>query len=92
MCASRLITRRFGIPQKASSSGQATADGRATETLRVSFDIRYVFMPEMELLLRVAGYSRWSVRPLGTSYTTADAAAERPLQEGDILWWTAWKD
>ena len=35
------------------------------ETMR--FALRYIFKPEMELLLHVAGYSRWEVRPLSVT-------------------------
>ena len=66
---------------------------RRVEERVVTFDLRYVFKPEMELLLRVAGYSRWTAEPLLASYADpTSAAAGRPIQEGDIVRWTAWKD
>jgi hypothetical protein len=47
----------------------------------------------MELLLRVAGFSRWEVRPAFASYMdAASLAGDRPIREGDVLLWTAWKD
>lgn len=59
----------------------------------LTFDLRYVYKPEMELLLRVAGFSRWEARPLIADYADpASAAGERPLREGDNVLWTAWKD
>lgn len=65
----------------------------------LTFDLRYVYKPEMELLLRVAGFSRWRAQPLpaddaGGTAAPADprSAAERPLREGGNVLWTAWKD
>lgn len=73
--------------------------GRITEERHARFSLRYVFKPEMELLLRVAGFTRWSVRALGGSHgpsVPAAAAAKdappAPPREGDILTWTAWHD
>jgi hypothetical protein len=57
------------------------------------FDLRYVYKPEMELLLRVAGFSRWQAEPLFSDYADpASAAAARAIREGDNVRWTAWKD
>ncbi len=65
--------------------------GQVTRRETVSFALRYIYKPEMELLLRVAGFPRWEVRPAFASYTEAGAAAgERAIQEGDVLAWTAW--
>ena len=59
----------------------------------LTFDLRYVYKPEMELLLRVAGFSRWQARPLVSDYADpASVAGERALREGDNVLWTAWKD
>ena len=69
-------------------------DGAVREEHVLTFDLRYIYKPEMELLLRVAGFPRWAVRPLFADYTdpatarTPDAAP----REGDNLLWTAWKD
>jgi SAM-dependent methyltransferase len=69
------------------------ARGETTRREVVTFDLRYIYKPEMELLLHVAGFSRWEVRPLFASYTdAASAAGDRPIREGDIVQWTAWKD
>jgi SAM-dependent methyltransferase len=69
----------------------ARGDVRRREVL--TFDLRYIYKPEMELLLHVAGFSRWETRPLFTEYNDAGSAAgERPLREGDNIRWTAWKD
>jgi SAM-dependent methyltransferase len=63
------------------------ATGRVTEELHLEFTMRYIFKPEMELLLRVAGFGRWTVRP----GSAADGATvTRAPVEGDVLLWTAW--
>jgi hypothetical protein len=52
-----------------------------------------VFKPEMELLLRVAGFARWEVEPIAAAYRDSTGAeAHRAPREGDILLWTAWKE
>ena len=63
------------------------------------FRLRYIFKPEMELLLRVAGFKRWDVRTAFERYNapagndaTAQPRASGSIQEGDILAWTAWRD
>jgi SAM-dependent methyltransferase len=59
----------------------------------LKFDLRYVYKPEMELLLHVAGFSRWGALPLIADYADpASVAGDRPLREGDNVLWTAWKD
>ncbi len=70
------------------------AAGTVTRRERVSFALRYVYKPEMELLLRVAGFSRWEARPAfdGTYTDAGSRANERALREGDVIAWTAWKD
>ena len=72
-----------------------TAAGDVTRQEVVTFDLRYIWKPEMELLLRVAGFSRWEARPLFTDHAATavgSAPLDRPIQEGDIVQWTAWKD
>jgi SAM-dependent methyltransferase len=85
----RRMTRRIEV---------FAGDAKVAEHV-LPFDIRYVYKPEMELLLRVAGFSRWQAEPMFTDY--ADPASghpaerisgPRPLREGDNLRWTAWKD
>jgi ubiquinone/menaquinone biosynthesis C-methylase UbiE len=66
---------------------------RLVKEHRLTFDLRYVYKPEMELLLRVAGFPRWEARPRFADYRDpASSIADRPIQEGDIVQWTAWKD
>jgi SAM-dependent methyltransferase len=71
----------------------ADARGEVTRREVVTFDLRYIYKPEMDLLLHVTGFSRWETRPLFREYNEAGSAAgERPLREGDNIQWTAWKD
>ena len=79
----RRITRRIE---------QSDAAGRVTGNNRLEFRLRYVFKPEMELLLRAAGFTRWEMRPLFSNYQDdASTAGDRPAREGDSLLWTAWR-
>ena len=64
--------------------------GRVTGTHDMSFDLRYVWTPEMELLLTLAGFRRFSVEAR-TGYAQG-FAAKPALEDGDNLVWTAWKD
>jgi SAM-dependent methyltransferase len=60
------------------------ARGYVSETLRDRLRIRWTFVPEMELLLGAAGFSRWSV---------AGGFDGRPLESAAMeMVWTAWKD
>ena len=71
------------------------SDGKGQVTRRevLTFDLRYIFKPEMDLLLHVAGFARWEARASFVAYTDKVAAqGDRPLREGDNLVWTAWKD
>lgn len=66
---------------------------RVVEERTLTFDLRYVYKPEMELLLRVAGFSRWEVKAAFGAYSDpASVAGARAPREGDNLQWTAWKD
>lgn len=67
------------------------AAGAVAREAHVRFRLRYIYKPEMELLLRVAGFRRWQARPSFASYTDAGSlTGERALQEGDNIAWTAW--
>ncbi len=67
--------------------------GRKVDERVERFDLRYVYKPEMELLLRVAGYSRWEVEPLfSDGADPGSAAVGRSPREGDQMRWTAWRD
>jgi SAM-dependent methyltransferase len=70
------------------------AAGNVTRRESVKFLLRYAYKPEMELLLHVAGFSRWEARPAFEGYFTdaGEPAGERALREGDVIAWTAWKD
>jgi len=80
----RRITRRIEFHD---------AQGQVVRREIVHFSLRYIFKPEMELLLCVAGFSRWEARPLAVDHTAAgELPGDRPIREGDIVQWTAWKD
>jgi SAM-dependent methyltransferase len=58
--------------------------GEVTATHRDRFSMRWTYKPEMELLLRTAGFARWQV--LG-------GFDGRPLErDTDEMVWTAWKE
>jgi SAM-dependent methyltransferase len=60
------------------------AGGSAAAAHRHAFDLRWIYKAEMELLLRVAGFSRWEV---------AGGFDGRPLvKDTDLMVWTSWKD
>jgi SAM-dependent methyltransferase len=78
----RVMTRRF---EWLDAAGHVIREDRAT------FKLRYVYKPEMELLLRVAGFARSEVQATFGNYTDHSAArAAGPLREGDNLTYTAW--
>jgi SAM-dependent methyltransferase len=63
---------------------ESDARGYAAATHRDRFSMRWTWKPEMELLLRAAGFSRWDVR---------GGFDGRPLEkDADEMVWTAWKD
>jgi len=69
------------------------AAGALARQVSVSFTLRYIYKPEMELLLRVAGFARWQAKPAFASYTESEpGAGERALREGDNIAWTAWNE
>ena len=63
---------------------ESDARGYAGKTHRDRFRMRWIWKPEMELLLGAAGFSRWSV---------VGGFDGRPLEDdrGEMVW-TAWKD
>lgn len=69
------------------------ARAQVTRRVEVKFDLRYIYKPEMELLLHVAGFPRWEARAEFADYQdAASIAGDRPLREGDNIAWTAWGD
>lgn len=67
------------------------AQGQLMRRVEVKFDLRYIYKPEMELLLYVAGFPRWEARAAFADYRDASSVAgDRPLREGDNIAWTAW--
>lgn len=78
----RRMTRRIEITD---------AHGEVTRRANMKFDLRYIYKPEMELLLYVAGFPRYEARPAFADYRDASSlAGDRPLREGDNVAWTAW--
>ena len=68
-------------------------DGTLVRTETLVFAIRYAYKPELELLLRVAGFTHWTVQPLDLDPATNGwVPASRTPVEGDMLLWTAWSD
>lgn len=64
--------------------------GKVRATHDLSFELRYIWKPEMELLLTLAGFTRFAVEAR-TGY--AEGFAPKPtLEHGDHLVWTAWQD
>jgi len=68
------------------------ASGRVTQTHEYDFRLRYAGKPEMELLLKTAGYSRWEVCTPFEKYE-ADTYYDppRPPVDGGPLAWSAWR-
>lgn len=80
----RVMTRRF---EWLDASGTVLREEKRT------FSLRYVYKPEMELLLRTAGFARWEVRTAFGDYHDATGARPAgPPREGDNLTYTAWTD
>jgi SAM-dependent methyltransferase len=63
---------------------------RVTATRETAFELRYVWKPEMELLLALAGFRRFAVEAR-TGYTKG-FAPKPVLEDGDQLVWTAGGD
>jgi len=59
-------------------------------TRDMSFELRYIWKPEMELLLTLAGFRRFSAEAR-TGYVQG-FAPKAVIEDGDPLVWTAWKD
>ena len=66
------------------------ASGNLERDETTSFRMRWVYKPEMELLLRVAGFERWETRAWFRSYVDVAPALDRAPIEGDHLLYTAW--
>lgn len=65
--------------------------GRVTETHRLDVRLRYAGKPEMELLLRTAGFGRWSVvTPFDRYESARHYDPPRPAEDGAPLAWSAW--
>ena len=64
--------------------------GRVARTHDLAFELRYIYKPEMELLLTLAGFKRFAAEPR-TGYGAGFAPKPAP-EEGDTLVWSAWKE
>jgi len=64
--------------------------GRVARTHDLAFELRYIYKPEMELLLTLAGFKRFAAEPR-TGYAAGFAPKPNP-EEGDRLVWSAWKE
>jgi len=64
--------------------------GRVTAKHEMAFELRYIYKPEMELLLTLAGFKRFHAEPR-SGYTTGFAVKPK-AEEGDQLVWSAWKE
>ena len=63
---------------------ESDATGAVSARHLQGFELRWIFKPEMELLLQAAGFARWEV---------AGGFDGRPLLcDADDMIWTAWKD
>jgi SAM-dependent methyltransferase len=69
---------------------QRDAHGAITATGGIAFSMRYVYKPEMELLLRTAGFERWTVTSRFRSYQGERYPEPRPPEDGGILVWNVW--
>ena len=65
------------------------AAGRLTSTHEMPFEMRYIWKPEMELLLTLAGFTRF-VAEARTGYTLG-FSPKPAIEDGDHLVWTAWR-
>ena len=65
------------------------ATGAIIATHDMSFEMRYIWKPEMELLLAAAGFTRIEVEAR-TGYAVGFAPKPK-VEEGDNLIWTAWR-
>jgi SAM-dependent methyltransferase len=64
-------------------------DGAVVRSAPVRFTLRYVFKPEMDLLLRESGYLEWTAKPFEMVANGPWSIADRPLREGDVVVWSA---
>jgi SAM-dependent methyltransferase len=87
LCADDRIEQVRRVRRKVEFTDDA---GNVERTTPVEITLRYVFKPEMELLLTVAGFTRRSVRAFETAAGAPWPLVERELREGDMLLWTAW--
>ncbi len=66
------------------------AGGAVIERSEHTFQVRYCYKPEIELLLRVAGFTRWHVGSLISGYGGDRYLEPRMAEDGGVLFWEAW--
>jgi SAM-dependent methyltransferase len=66
--------------------------GAVAATHRYSFRLRYVWTPEMGLLLRTAGFARWEAVCPFTAWDGEPFDPPKPPQEGTVIAYRAWRD
>lgn len=67
--------------------------GALEREFELGFTLRYCWAPELELLLRAAGFARFECRVPFEKYTDeAPCEPPRPPRAGATLAWRAWKD
>jgi hypothetical protein len=71
---------------------EVDAAGNVTATHRYSFRMRYVWRPEMELLMRAAGFARFGAVSPFSAYDGPTFDPPRPPQDGGVIAYRAWKD
>ena len=68
------------------------ADARVVETHDFAFELRYVYTPEMALLLRTAGFTRMEVCSPFEKWNGERFIPPKPPQDGGVHLWRAWAE
>jgi len=67
------------------------SSGRVLATHRYAFRLRYVWKPEMELLFRLAGFTRWDAASPFDAWDRAPFDEPKPPQDGSFIAYRAWR-
>ena len=67
-------------------------DDRIVETRDMAFELRYVYTPEMALLLRLAGFTRMEVCSPFAKWNGERLVPPQPPQDGGVHLWRAWAE
>jgi hypothetical protein len=69
------------------------APGAAPERHAMAFRMRYIWKPEMELLLERAGFARWeALTPFTDMKAEHPFDVPQPARASEMLLWRAWRD